>query len=353
MPSDPTDMIGIGTSPLMLLLALREVQRGAKVTLIDRAEAPGGAWRSIDLFGHLGVEPAVHLLENRPGIAQYLQAASGVEMIADPDTPDFGLWRGRKIGFGATRVALHSLVGAKALLGGKVEQARRMGVSARRALANLKTPFVYPAHGMGDVVQALAQRFTEAGGTLRLGQEVTGVALDGAGATIRLAQGEIGAACVMFTSRAHAPLSGSPVAARTGVIRNVVLHFDGEWAAPTGYVEVFGDKTIKRLRNTGALARRAPGASGALASVQLRPEAGIPAHDLARDLTGDLAEVTLAHLQRLGVIRPGANALGARLFLAPSDTAQSAPLAKIAARNPARFRFVESTDFAEALVKLV
>jgi hypothetical protein len=350
------DLIGIGTSPLMLIHALHAAQDGARVVLIDAAPGVGGAWRTVDLFGYRNLEPAVHLLENRPGIAQVLEAASGIAVPADTAGLNFGLWRGRPIAMGPARVMLHGLVGLRAALHGNGEKAARMAISARRAMGNLQTPFVYPQGGMGRVITAMARRLTDGGGTILLGQPVESIAVSNPHVTVTLSDRSLACRRLVFSSRGHAPIlplpGGTPPQMTTDRIRNAVLQFTGEWMRPTGYVEVFGDPMVKRLRNTGSIASLDPNATFAtapaqVASVQLRSgKAG-----LDENLTGsDLARALLDRLIHLRLIRPGAEPIDAQVFMNIMTTADRHACEALQNTYPDQLQFIQSTDFAEALV---
>jgi protoporphyrinogen oxidase len=264
---------------------------------------------------------------------------------------NFGLWRGRRIAMGPARLLLHSLVGLRAALRGNGEKAARMAISARRAGANLRTPFVYPKGGMASVVTALARRLNDAGGTILLDRTVNSISVSNPKVTVMLDDGPLICRRVIFSSRGHAPVVATPGCRPPQLtadrIRNAVLHFEGKWLSPTGYVEVFADPVVKRLRNTGSLAYAGPEASGQVASVQLRSgKAGF-----AQSLEGsDLAEALLDRLMHLKLIDTGAKAVAAQVFTANMTTADRHACTALQNAYPEQLRFIQSTDFAEALV---
>ena len=63
------DFLCIGTSSLMALEAIFLARNGAKVIMIDKDEAFGGAWKTIEMAGIKDVENAIHyFLPNKKAI---------------------------------------------------------------------------------------------------------------------------------------------------------------------------------------------------------------------------------------------------------------------------------------------
>src|SRR6266568_6861785 len=108
------DVIGIGTSPLMLMRAARLAALGERVLLCDRTQTLGGAWVTRSIMGMHNVEVGVHFLENRPTLTNALIEDLGLEVEAAGPDQCFGLYRGHRVGIPLTRVMLHSVVAAKA-----------------------------------------------------------------------------------------------------------------------------------------------------------------------------------------------------------------------------------------------
>jgi hypothetical protein len=81
-PPESYDAVVIGSSPLMLLVALEEREAGKQVCIVDKADAIGGVWRTVKISDSLEVEYACHLVEDFPGVYEYLERASGVAFTA-------------------------------------------------------------------------------------------------------------------------------------------------------------------------------------------------------------------------------------------------------------------------------
>ena len=86
-PDGTSDAIVIGSSPLMLLVALGERATGKSVCVVDKTDAIGGVWRTVRIGDGLAVEYACHLVEDFPGVYQYLERAAGVEFTALDQQP--------------------------------------------------------------------------------------------------------------------------------------------------------------------------------------------------------------------------------------------------------------------------
>jgi len=337
-------VIGVGTGPLMLMRAAECAADGARVLLLDRAESLGGAWRGARFAGLANVELGVHLIENRPGVAEALVAASGVRLIDETPGLNFGLWRGRQIPFGAARFALHGLVGAKAALRGDPAKARRMAVSARRALAHHRRPFAYPEGGMGTVLAALRDGIEAAGGRVELGRSVDAVGFGTGAARVRLADRTLTAERVLFASRAHAPVldPGVPqLVTRPSETHCAVLAFRGA-SRPFAYVEVFGDRSVKRLRDVGRIASPSGTRDRRVICAQFRAAPDGP--------PDRLADHVAAHLARLGLADTGIRPMAARRDSFAFRTATRASLDALARHVSPRLEIVHSTDLAEDLM---
>lgn len=273
-----------------------------------------------------------------------LAAASGVRFIDETPGLNFGLWRGRRIPIGAARFALHGLVGAKAALRGDPAKARRMAISARRALAHRHRPFAYPEGGMRAVLCALRDRIEAAGGGMELGRSVDAVVFGAGAARLHLEDRTLTADRVLFASRAHAPVrdpGAPPLVTRPSRTHCAVPAFRGP-SPPFAYVEVFGDRSVKRLRDVGRIA--APSGTGDLrvVCVQLRTAPEVP--------PGRLAEHIATHVVRLGLADPGIRPVAARHESVAFRTATRASLGTLARHVSPRLEIVHSTDLAEDLM---
>ncbi|QDS87039.1 hypothetical protein EC9_12150 [Rosistilla ulvae] len=77
----------IGSSPMMLLVALELANKGRRVCLIDRSESLGGAWETVSIADAVAVEGACHLIEVFPGVYEYLEKASGASFVELDEQP--------------------------------------------------------------------------------------------------------------------------------------------------------------------------------------------------------------------------------------------------------------------------
>ena len=69
------DNIVIGSSPLMLLVAINIIIKGSNVLLIEKNKNMGGCWQ-FHKNGNLTFESASHLIEKYPGVYQILEKYS-------------------------------------------------------------------------------------------------------------------------------------------------------------------------------------------------------------------------------------------------------------------------------------
>lgn len=341
------DVVLLGTSPLMLSRAADYAHAGARVMLVDRCAYPGGSWTAQRVLGFDNVEIGVHLIENRPEVYDYLTAASGVEMVADCESRNAGRLWGIPVPFALSRVCLHSLAAAKAVMRGRPESAALMARSAVRSATRLGAPFAYPVKGCGRLVAGMVERVEASGGRLLLGTEVTALTLDAEAGTVTLDLSgghRLRARRAVISSRANAPVRSPDMPALhvdTTVIMNVVLHFAGTWVRPTGYVELIGDPSLKRVRDVGAFAVPALPEGEGLATIQLRgrdPEAA----------RADAADV-LSHLMRLRLVAQGARAIGIEWHIAYIATARAADLEHLSQAFGDLLEIIPSTDLAEEL----
>lgn len=339
------DTVAIGSSPLMLLRALELARSGQRVTILDRAAVPGGGWATPALLGFTNVEAGVHLLENRPAFYKVLADDLGLDLVAEGPA-SFGLWRGHRINMARTRILFHSLVAAKALRRGRLDQARRIATSAARATRQLSTPFAYPAGGCAALTATLLQRLAAHGAQLILNTEIGQITVDaGIPPTCRLADGRtLTAQKLILSSRAHAPLviDGNrwqpPVERAT--VHSVVLHLANVTDPHFGYVEILADRTLKRVRDITAYASPQPAPSDRLLCVQRR-------HDPDTD-EATLGATTLAALQRLNLITNATLVATARQTLKLATIPDTA-LHALTRQTP-QIETLASTDLADGYI---
>lgn len=71
----------IGSSPMMVMQAIRLARAGRRVCLLERTSELGGNWQTAKLDGGDEVEIACHLIEVFPGIYDLLEEYSGVPFV--------------------------------------------------------------------------------------------------------------------------------------------------------------------------------------------------------------------------------------------------------------------------------
>lgn len=286
----------IGTSPAVLMRALALVREGHAVQVLERADAPGGAWATLPALGCDAVECAVHLLENRPDFHAALRALG---VVLEPETSASILWRGKSLPMGPARSLFHALVALNALRKGKFDQSRRVATSALRSLANRGCPFLYPAQGSREIVQATLAALLQEGVRPVFDCTVERIAISpGRGVWCETSRGPVESDRILVASRAHAPIviDGAPFRPRveTAFIRTLLLR--GTRAEPprSSYVEVLRDSLIKRVRDVTRFCRPALPAEAFVLAVQLRA-LGV---DAFRDAGADRV---VARLEALGL----------------------------------------------------
>lgn len=81
-----TDVVILGTSPILLFEGVLLARMGRRVTMLDAGEGLGGAWQQFRGFGEIAdVEGACHLLENYRGFAPFV--ADELGMPLEPFAP--------------------------------------------------------------------------------------------------------------------------------------------------------------------------------------------------------------------------------------------------------------------------
>lgn len=332
----------IGSSPAVLMRALALVQEGHAVRVLERAEAPGGAWATPPGLGCDAVECAVHLLENRPDFYAALRAQG---VVLEPETGASVLWRGKSLPMGPARSLFHTLVSLNALRQGKIDQSRRIATSALRSLANRGNPFLYPAQGSREIVQATLAALAQAGVRPAFGCAVERIVITtGRGARCETSLGPFESDRILVASRAHAPVVIDGVAFTPGVetalIRTLLLR--GTRAEPSrfSYVEVLRDSIIKRVRDVSRFCRPALPADAFVLAVQLR-EPGLAV------FRTEGTEGIVTRLEALGLISGTWGVLGSELHQYAYTTLTDASLRKLQRLSKDRVIPCPTADFAD------
>jgi hypothetical protein len=337
------DVVGIGTSPLMLMRAVSLAADGRRVLLCDRAALPGGAWTAPSLLGFANVENGVHLLENRPSLLWALEDNLAVAMQAGAG---FGLVAGHRLNMAATRVLLQGGAGLKALLRGEADKGRRSFRSALRAAVNLRQDFYYPAEGASAITRALRQRFADEGGQIRFGVEVCAIDVRDGQAWIETSDGWVQAGSALLASRAFAPVSldgvPQPLSVETGFCHTTVLYVRGEISFEGAYVEILGDQMLKRARDLSQIVRPSPRPGCRVICVQARRPPGVGAREIGENV--------LERLRRLDLAAADAVVLDAHQVDVAIRTLSDRSLRRLMRRSGGAIEGLRTTDFAEGFV---
>lgn len=164
------DELVVGASPLLLLHAARQAERGRRVLLIDRGPELGGAWSCGSWDGLTDVELGSHYLYcDRP--AYDVLSTAGVDLV--PMTPVPYFWRRRRLPIWRS----HKVIPLrKALLQRMprefVKEVKRSATYGR---------FYYPRTGAAGLVAALVTNAERAGVQLRTAADCTAVEVDAGG----------------------------------------------------------------------------------------------------------------------------------------------------------------------------
>lgn len=341
--AESADVVGIGTSPLTLMRAIRLAESGRRVLLADRSATMGGGWMAGSLLGFERVEIGAHLLENRLALMRCLEVDMGVPMKVDPS---YSLINGRRAPMGLTRAAFHAAVAARALARREADKARRGLRSAWRTAISSAHLYKYPQEGAWGLLERLGQRFLAAGGIIRHGLDVREIRVENGQVSIMTDAGVMTARLALMSSRAWAPVmidgEAEPVDVEHGMCWNAVLHIAGCGGPPLSYVEILGDPMLKRVRDIGEFARPAVAPGERLLVVQYRRDQSLDDRALGRRLAEGLAHVRL--LERPGVL------LAVARTDTPLSTLTDATLQRIAHRTGGRVETLETSDLAEGFV---
>jgi hypothetical protein len=330
----------------MLLHGLALAEAGRRVILVDAADRIGGSWKTRELFGYRNVEVGVHLIENRPHSNSAFRKALGAGGMGAA-SGDFGLINGRRLPMRAARILLYGLVAAKSALKGRREKTlhslRNLALATRFAHLQL----TYPAGGAAGAFATLATRLRAAGADIRLGCQIDRIEVVPGGVVAHAGYGRLEARALVMSSRAHAPISGlEPLweDCQRVTTYSYVLRIAGAPPNFSGYVEVIGDRLLKRVRNVGGFARPAVPEGEALLTVQLR---GAPADERSAGRS------ILTRLGDLGLIEPGAVLLDIAADFVELRTLPAASLARIEATHPGRVTVLRTVDLGDQAYDLV
>lgn len=337
------DVVGVGTSPLVLMRAIAHARQGRRVLLCDRQEVVGGAWAVANVLGFENVETGVHLFENRPAMRRTLGQLLGDDLQRDRCAT---LVSGAMLPMSIARGAFHAAVGVNAFRRGLSDRGRRALGSAWRATRHLAEDFYYPSGGAAQITTALAAQFRGLGGEIRLGLELLEAELAAGGVVCRTRHDKFAAKRLLVSSRAcpDLRLSGTLMRPETecSQVHNAVLHLRASSGLSRAYVEILGDKDLKRVRDVGRLAQPRTGHGEILMCVQYRD----PGRAEGASIGAYLAE----QLARLKLIGGGVSVVGAVAKSTDIVTVTDRGLLCAAQAAGPALEVLRTTDFAEGLV---
>jgi hypothetical protein len=324
----------------MLLCGLRLATRGQHVCFIDRADDIGGAWRTRDLFGCSGVEIGVHLVENRRASNKALTELVGSGSLIYGSL-GFGLVGGKRIPLLASRILLHSGLAVKAAVRMAGDEATAHASRNVSALLAFQTPFVYPAGGFSTVLRELQRRLLSLQARFMMGREVVEIELTPTGVRVREPAETHYCARVIISSRGHAPVAGMREQfkeIREATLSNFVFVLPKDTLKFRGYVEIFQNPILKRIRELGSLGLHSPQGEILVAQSREAPE----------DDDGSAAlENLLSETRRLQLVKRGATAVMFHREVVRVATLSRRSLKKIHLASGGRIVSLRTVDFGD------
>lgn len=338
----PATMLAVGTSPLMMMHALAHARAGWRVTVLDRTDVVGGSWSTPAMLGLSQVECGVHLLENRPEFHASLQ---GLGVALERDDRCFSLWRGRRSGMRGSRALFHTLVALKAARAGRLDSFRRISRSALLSARHSATPFHYPRQGCREINGRLVQLLEAAGAEIRLRTAIEAIHVErGGGVVCATAAQSFEAERILIGSRAHAPIHidgmAQAIPMESSGTLTILLRWSGGCPPGYSYVEILGDRLLKRVRDITAFALPLLPDGQFLLAAQLRDtNAG------ALSAPG-VAEI-ITQLRKLQLLPADARIAEWDCAAYPLQTIGDRDLMELAARSAGRIVAVRTTDLAD------
>ena len=162
----------IGSSPQLILTAIKKVQNGKKVLLVEKSNVPGGAWKTVNFGGYSDIELGPHFLKPYKYVYQNLLNL-GVELnyqLPQPiyvvPTKKFGVFR---FNFSARRYFHGDL---------NISLIKLLTVWAKTKAKQIYKPpekYMYFKGGSGQFIATLLNIFIDMGGEVLMGARVTGI----------------------------------------------------------------------------------------------------------------------------------------------------------------------------------
>lgn len=334
MADEVHDVCLIGTGPATLLHGLACARAGQSVVFVDRGKTPGGGWHCPPVFEHEAVELGVHLIENRPRLNAVFRALPGIEFA--PASQDFGMLAGRRISMRNARMAMYGALAAKALVKGRWDGARHSARNAFAAVRFRSEGFCYPSGGFSQVLKVIQNLLTSSGGEIRLEHNVKRIVMEDH-IRVETDRGDVMARRLVMSSRAHAPVMGAEEHWRglaTFWVGSLLMELD---RSPNfgGYVEVLGDRDVKRLRNVSAFLR---GETAPSVVVQVRRP-----HEPVED------NVTLAleRMKALGLVPEQTHARRVHFDLVAVTTLPDRSMKALAGQFGSRLTMLRTVDLSD------
>lgn len=316
----------------MLFRGLRLAEAGRRVLFVDAGDRIGGGWRTTEAFGVSGVETGVHLFENRPGSNRALRS------LFDPEelTVDHGHGQlGRtRMSLRHARSLLYAGLVARSLRRGSAERARHSMHQLGATFRYRTLPLLYPKAGVAEMFGRLEARLCGREARFMFETRVTSIDVRPQGVVLHLEDGGVlDAEILVFSSRAHTPVIGREAmwqSLEPKTVTNLILAVPDDGVRFRGYVEVFANPVLKRVRRfAGALP---PDRS--ILTVQARS-------------SDPSAASIMAELGRLGLVRPGLAAEQAQVERVSFSTLDTKPAQELARSSGGRLQFLRTVDFSD------
>ncbi|MEZ5244092.1 MAG: hypothetical protein R2707_03275 [Acidimicrobiales bacterium] len=300
----------VGSSPQLLVSAIRRARAGASVVVFEGRDRPGGAWTVTDFAGYERVEVACHLLERDADGYRVLREL-GVSLAPMDPQPRTVLRPGLSRPYTSPVTATAQLafypvartLHRTELTPGAWRRRRRLAMRELVDAVTDRSPVLGLVGGAGDLVDRLVATAEATDVEFRLLTKVDRVAVD-RGETVVEADGALEVFDEVILSAAFDPgalvVDGHPT---TGPVRrrsyaHRLLAMPAASITPHSYLRFPRDPVLQRCSDvTHAAVAAAPEADAALLLVSVRcDDDGTPLHD---------TDETLARLRRHGVIGAG------------------------------------------------
>lgn len=345
--STATDILLIGTSPIVLCHALRYAQSGRRIAIFDKSPVPGGAWHTPPIVGAMAVESGVHLIENRRAV---YQALTQLEVSIQVETASFGIFHGHRLPLAFARALSFGGVLAKSAL--RLDRDGMTCTTPRflRSIRNIRTPFKYPVLGAGGITESLLEQLAAFGIRPNMATTVQDIQLRSGvrGGVCVTSKGTVEFQSACMASRAHAivHLDGRSLHHSTKKIQTtcLVVRVPARNVRAFDYVEILFDPALRRVRDVSKFVTPPPDCDERVLCFQCRTERGKPLLHCA-----DIARMTIDRAASFGLLDRDTVILDAQLDRFTYETLNNQSLAQLEAAHP-DLHCIRSTDFGEDLL---